>query len=88
MVFQEEFFKKVDFEKKFSRRQKSTKNFPGGEELTLPITTVMFDSKKNHSLTEGSFVREINVRSCTDPENFVRGGTNLITFFFNIYFFF
>ena len=30
MVFLKEFFEKVDFEK-ISRRQKSMKNFPGGE---------------------------------------------------------
>ena len=33
MVFLKEFFEKVDFEKKISRRQKSMKNFPVGNEL-------------------------------------------------------
>ena len=33
MVFLKEFFKKVDIEKKISRRQKFMKNFPGDKEL-------------------------------------------------------
>ena len=34
MIFLKDFFKKIDFERKISRRQKFMKYFPGGKELT------------------------------------------------------